>query len=319
MNHLRAQWREAIRREAIAAHNGIRVRVKYVGPEKRDLFGTTNWVGTVLDGTGFRAFGSWGEFKDAIKSGRWRSKAGFTIKGEGETQFASTLEGLLKWSAPASNVGTVGIIEADLSGLPFKTFIDQVRFGDSAGGHDFGVQGEKGGYLWLPEEGATEGVIFPNTGLGIGIDGGVPLDQITRVYETEGKYPRLSVVRSWPFREWEKHIDRVKDPKPPPPPPRPIDIVWWQTSDGQMLPKGKPFFHDEIDFDTRTACKLSIRKVGDGFYYEFDGRAGTRHARAIMPDIIEAKATGTLKFSMAFAHEAQSIKAKPCPKCWPRL
>lgn len=313
MNHLLAQWRSLVR-EGIAARNGLSVEVDYVGGGKENIFGHTNFQGVIRSGTGYRAFGSWGEFKDSIKGGRWRSKAGFTIPGEGETQFATSLEALLKWESPASYVGTVGIIEADLSGCKMRTFIHTVIYGpEGAGGLARPYGGETDAYLWLPHEGAREGTLYvTNPGLGVGVDGGVPLDQVIRVHEVE----KRQIVRSWPFREWPDHIDRVKDPKPPPPPPSPIDIVWWATRD-QVLPPGNPLFHDMVQYDRLTACKLDIRKIGDGYYYEYEGRAGTQHGQAIMPEIAKAK-SGSLQLWTGFQN-APTVQAKPCPKCWKSL
>lgn len=335
MNHLRTQWRAALTKDAIAARNGLRVQVRYVG---RANYEDTNWQGTVLDGTGYRAFGTWKEFKDSLRAGRWRSKGTFTIPGEGETQFASSLEDLLRWNSPGSgHRGNVGIIEADLSGCKFRTFIPNVTYGEGdAGGflHLDRRNNRPGGYLWLPHEGADEGMIYPDTGLGIGIDGGVPLDQVIRVYEVEdGK-----IQKSWPFREWESHIDSVTDystgwvpeVKDDPMTHR-IWVSWvWafvaEVKRWEVMPLNNKLFHNCPNGSEKGVCGVRMGDIlndarellyGENWYR--DNRhynMAISHVRAMEGHIKGAANSGILQYEEGKA--LKTVKAKPCPRCWPR-
>lgn len=334
MNHLRAAWRGAVlQREGIAARSGIEVYDLH--PTSRPEAGSTTWGGTVRSGTGYRGFGSWGELKDAVRNGRWASAGTFVIRGEGQTQFASSLEAVLKGSGMHSlrGSGFLGAIEADLSGLPWRTFIQAISYDPGDAGGFRRQRGEKpGGYLWMPEEGATEGLIWPDLGLGLGIDGGVPIDQLTRVYEIEDK----KVVRSWPFREWEDRLESLQDnpewtPEVRGKPETTRSWVGWieyQESESSIvaLPKSNPLFHRLDDRQDKGDCgfklyeettKAQNRIFGKDSWMDSRSR-NVREGKSRVPEqwIKDASMSGILKID-GYRNRTQ-IKAKPCPKCWPR-
>lgn len=128
----------------------------------------------------YRGFGSWGEAKDSLSSGRWRSKGMFTLSNEGETQMSLDLNDVLDSSKMHRLRGTgfLGFIEADISGLPFKTFMSDHRGQVELNGYD-----------------PTRATLYPDTGLGIGIEGGIPLDRIHRVVaiNDDGSWNEMTV------------------------------------------------------------------------------------------------------------------------------
>lgn len=137
----------------------------------------------------YRGFGSWGEARDSLREGRWRSKGMFTVPTEGETQMALDLNDVLHQGRGVHRLrgtGFLGFIEADIAGLPFATFVS--RFEPNP----------------IDE---TRGVIYPDTGLGIGIEGGIPLDRIRRVVALgeDGSWNEFGVS------DLRQNIDHLQD------------------------------------------------------------------------------------------------------------
>lgn len=274
MNHLRERWRERI---AIAYEVGIPIENL-----QRESIGYSGRVGKGYNPvTGYRGFGTWTELKDAIRTGKWISKGSFTVPGEGDTQFALRMQDVLHNSVfhPLRGSGFLGVVEADLSGLPFETHL---------GGYN--RQGRKTDSLVLSPDGRS-GILYPDTGLGIGIVGGVPWRQIVRIYEVENE----RITNSWERDEWERHIDKLKDNPAWYPPNRadPLSQRVWVT----WAPNGLMFHHDLNDGRSSTACGWKTN-------------SGTDHKLAPLRDVANGTAAGK---------NARGQKMKPCPKCWPEF
>lgn len=194
---VRAQWDERIRRVSVVMGIPV-VNVKARG----DGYGTRGFVSDERPVLAYRGFGSWGELKDAVRAGAWKATPIFSTPGEGDTQMALRLSDVLKGSGFHSLRGTgfLGIMEADIRGLPWASHLG----GGSTDNASLVQTGEFGLYV---NPATRAGVMYPDLGLGIGIVGPIPLGRITTIYEVEDR----RIVRSWPFNQWESHIDRVRD------------------------------------------------------------------------------------------------------------
>lgn len=187
--HLREAWRHtATTKTALKA--GIPVDQLRVDEVRRMSTGRVAPGAPVL---AFRGIGSWGEMRDAVRSGSWKAKGGFNVHHlEGDTQVAQGIDDVLRSAGYHSLRGTgfLAIVEFDIQGLRFAT----MRTGYDPAKPPW-IEGERGGLVVSPAD-PTKGVVYPDLGLGIGISEltGIPLDRIRRVYELDGKRIKRSMT-----------------------------------------------------------------------------------------------------------------------------
>ena len=223
----------------------------------------------------YRGFGSWGEPKDSLQRGEWISSGMFTTRGEGDTQMALDLNDVLQQSGKHRLRGTgfLGFIEADISGLPFETHrtieanpIDETR-----------------------------GSFEPDTGLGIGIVGGIPLDRIRRVVaiNEDGTWNEMTVqglrnsIDQLKEREgWEAEVKYL-------PETHRIVIIW---------KKGDDRYHHATDNQNGARCGWQL-----GY--------STETAYVRQGDLMNRPPRGRIK-NLWFGEMIKALPRKPCDQCF---
>jgi hypothetical protein len=141
-------------------------------------------------------------------------------------------------------------------------------------------------------EGGKSGVLYPDTGLGIGIDGGVPWGQVIRIYEVANE----RVVNRWNKNEWERHIERVKD-----------NPEWYPENSADPLSKrvwviwmkGGRYYHHDLN--------TSMGGVVCGYNLRGDEWTDQKKERLPLRDVKNGTAAGK---------NARGQMIQPCPKCW---
>lgn len=265
----------------------------------------------------FRGFGSWGELKDAVRTGRWRSKGTFTVRGEGETQMALRLEEVLENSGfhGMRGSGFLGIVEADISGLPFSTWIKATTDPALVSGVSPQVpRYETKPRLYVNERG--DGMMYPDIGLGIGINGGIPWDRILTIYEVDDG----RITKRWSAHEWEQNIDRLQDrpgwdPEVRGDPQSQRTWVEWI--------EGARYFHDLTpNQNDRTVCGKDLNQEVIRKQKNWNNPiAQVLRGRASMRQIKQMTMAGWRQplHLEGYKEGYGDVRAKPCPKCWPML
>ena len=223
----------------------------------------------------YRGFGSWGEPKDSLQRGEWISSGMFTTRGEGDTQMALDLNDVLQQSGKHRLRGTgfLGFIEADISGLPFETHrtIDVNPVDE------------------------TRGSFEPDTGLGIGIVGGIPLDRIRRVVaiNEDGTWNEMTVqglrnsIDQLKEREgWEAEVKYL-------PETHRIVIIW---------KKGDDRYHHATDNQNGARCGWQL-----GY--------STETAYVRQGDLMNRPPRGRIK-NLWFGEMISALPRKPCDQCF---
>lgn len=172
-----------------------------VGIPVRDLKPTPgvsrSYEGVVAAGAPlvYRNVGNIQELESARYAGYWTAaRGGFTAHAfEGDTQFAGDKDAARRWSHPMRNQqGKPLIVEADISGLPVR-FIYRPQ------------NDEKDTNLDI-DPGGTTGVFHPDTALGIGVVGPIPLSRIKNVWLVRDTGDRE--FGSWAkFVEWRERFE----------------------------------------------------------------------------------------------------------------
>ena len=223
----------------------------------------------------YRGFGSWGEPKDSLQRGEWISSGMFTTRGEGDTQMALDLNDVLQQSGKHRLRGTgfLGFIEADISGLPFETHRT----------------------IEVNPIDETRGSFEPDTGLGIGIVGGIPLDRIRRVVaiNEDGTWNEMTVqglrnsIDQLKEREgWEAEVKYL-------PETHRIVIIW---------KKGDDRYHHATDNQNGARCGWQL-----GY--------STETAYVRQGDLMNRPPRGRIK-NLWFGEMIKALPSKPCDQCF---
>jgi hypothetical protein len=238
----------------------------------------------------YRGFGSWNEARDAHRAGGWRSTGEFTVPGEGDTQVALNLRDMKRGAGyhEMRGSGFVGAIEADVSGLPYASFIRPES-------DDMHVRPD------------GTGKIKPDLGLGIGIRGPIPNDRIRRVFEFDDKG---QVAKTWDWANRDRHLPEVKDNPDWDPPNRsdPLSQRTWVSwkSEG----RGSRVFHHDPDQESQGDCGTQT-----------DDQALVSYRQVAQGNIRTSMGSW---FGTPFSRTTKDQKLTPCPKCfdthgWPRM
>jgi hypothetical protein len=151
--------------------------------------GTHTWQGRVGGNPPklYRNIGDIEELRDGYKYGSWSSNASFTISEyEGRTQFTNDRSEALDWAHPLRNArGEAIVVAIAPEGLYARFMVSST--GDSL----------------LKHTGEETGTYWPSTGLGIGIDGNIPMGRIQEAWTKSGKHFTPDQLYDWVTKELE--------------------------------------------------------------------------------------------------------------------
>lgn len=276
LSHISAHvMRPGTAHEAASSRAGIEVE------QVEKQFRSTGWKGVVsTNGTtlAYRGFGSWGEARRAVRDRSWSSAGMFTVAGEGETQMALSLRDVLAGSGlhRLRGTGFLGAIEADIGGLPFRT------------------------HMTIEANPDGRALLKPDLGLGIGIDGGIPLDRIRRVFRIENE----KVVAVWNLAEFEVVLRGLEDNPDWPGPELHNDRTTQRFWACYNVPGAKYKVHRLDDTQSKTSCGKSPGGFQSKMRIPY---------RAIMDNTVT---TDMLPLKEEFLPKPKK-KLPPCEKCFP--
>jgi hypothetical protein len=259
----------------VAARPGVPVEDWHPYSDGRGAFGrVASDRGPIIT---YRGFGSWGEARDSLAAGEWRSKGMFNTPREGDTQMALDLNDVLHQGAGVHRLrgtGFLGFIEVDIAGLPIET-----------------LRTKEPAFVVNPVD-PTRGTVFPDTGLGIGVVGGIPLDRIRRVVaiNEDGTWEEMSI------QELRSSIDHLQDRE------------GWEPE-----VKDRPETHRfVILYGSRTGRYHRANPNQDaGVCGEARGQMSSALVR--QGDLMD----GRSQVKNYWSSQTFTLDGRPCPKCFP--